>query len=554
MGKSNIINIKTLVLMQLKDKVDLDFLKTKKTLISTIVFSAIKFISAVLFSYILFFVALYLKVFNLSNYIPGSVVTVVFTFMLFLSVIFCTFSLMNKLYFSKDNFILLSLPVSTSSIFLSKLIVFFVYEIKKNINFLIPLFFAFGLISNFTLLYFLWVIFAFVLISALTVAISAMLSIPTMFLYNFFKRKIYLQAAVITGVIAIIFAGIMRLISLMPANINIIGAWGSVFWGIQDFLAKFIEIFAPIHSITTMIIGERITGFVNVFFTAQNLLTLFNLIVALIVIMSICMLFVKPFFFKMASQPFEYKKNKSNKEKKNIKTPALLASIKKESILIIRSPKSILRAALVFCILPIALFFSNNIYAAMNTRLLGQYMTFSFNLLIVLLIITSHNVKIASIYSREGTASNLMKTAPGNQLMFLFSKIFVETLLVLFSLIGTLVILQLVNPMPLENVIMFFITAAFVYLAHLLMSAELDVMNSQTQHYVNTEETENNPNENKSAISSFVFSALFFIMSLFLFMESVFLGWLKIASIAVVFFLFRLYLFINKAKIYIKER
>ena len=54
-----------------------------------------------------------------------------FSLMLVLSVFVCTVGLMNKLYFSKDNFILLSLPVTTNKIFLSKLIVFFVYELKK---------------------------------------------------------------------------------------------------------------------------------------------------------------------------------------------------------------------------------------------------------------------------------------------------------------------------------------------------------------------------------------------------------------------------------------
>ena len=554
MFASSIKNIKTLVLMQLKDKIDLDFLKTKKMLISTIVFAVIKFIVGILFAYLLFYAALYLKVFNISNYIPSSVVTVVFTFMLSLSIISCTISLMNKLYFSKDNFILFSLPVTTNNIFLYKLIVFFVYELKKNINFLIPLFFAYGLISSFPFFYFLWVMVAFILISTLTVVISAMLSIPAMFLYNFFKKKLYLQVMLVIGVVTTLFFGLLRLISSIPSNINIIGAWGSFFWAMQDFLASFIKIFAPLHQLTIMIVGKRIAGFVNVFFTSQNLLTFALLITTLILVTAICLLFVRPFFFQMASKPFEYKKNSHKKAKKNIKTHTLFANIKKEIILIIRSPKSLLRISLIFSILPIALFLSNNIYAAMNTRLLGQYMTFAFNLLIVLLIVTSNNVKMASIYSREGASSYLMKTAPGHQLIFLLSKVIVDVVLVILSLITTLVIVQLVNPMPIENIILFFATVTFVYLAHLAMSVELDIMHPQTQHYTNSEENDSNPNENKATINSFLYSALFFVVALFLFMEGVFVGWVKVACLAFVFFIFRMYLLINKVKIYHKER
>lgn len=551
---NSVNKIKTLVLMQLKDKIDLSFLHSKKTLISTIVFSAIKFIVAVLFVYLLLYAALYLKIFNINNYIPGSVITVMFSLMLVLSVFVCTVGLMNKLYFSKDNFILLSLPVTTNKIFLSKLIVFFVYELKKNINFLIPLFFSYGLISGFPIFYYLWVVVSFILISAATVALSALLSIPAMFLHNFLKRKLYIQLLLVVGIVSGLFWGIIRLILLIPTNINIIGAWGSIFWSIQDFLSEFIVIFSPLHSLTTMIIGKRIAGLVNIFFTTQGLLTLLYLIIFLIVIMIISILFVKPFFFKMASKPFEYKISHNKKPKPNRQTHTMFASIKKEFLLIIRSPKNLIKTSLIFSVLPIAIFLLNNIYAAMNTRLIGQYMTFSFNLLIVLLIITSHNVSVASVYSKEGTSTYLMKTSPGNQMVFLLSKVFVDVVLVILSLITTLAIVQYVNPMPFQNIALFFVTALFVYLTHLLMSAELDIMNPQKQLYLTSGNSDSNPNENKSAILSFLFSALFFAVSMFLFFEGVLLGWFKIALIAIAFFIFRLYLFVNRVKIYSKEK
>ena len=86
------------------------------------------------------------------------------------------------------------------------------------------------------------------------------------------------------------------------------------------------------------------------------------------------------------------------------------------------------------------------------------------------------------------------------------------------------------------------------------MSAELDIMNPQKQLYMTSGNSDSNPNENKSAILSFLFSALFFAVSMFLFLEGVLLGWIKIALIAAAFFIFRLYLFINRVKIYSKER
>ena len=546
--------IKTLVLMQLKDKTNLDFIKSKKSTISTVVFTILKFAAVVFFAYVLLYASLFLNIFNINKFIPASVITVAFTSMLFLSVVFCTFNLMNSLYFSKDNFILLSLPVSTNKIFLSKIIVAFVYELKRNISYLLSLFIAYGLITNYPVYYYLWATFAVVIISLFSVALSGLLSIPAMFISNFLKRNLYIQIVLAFTFSASAFFGIFKLISLIPENINLIGSWGKFFWSMQDFLASFRDIFWPIHRLTKMIIGTRIAANVVQYFTMDGFITLVYLILTIILTMSMTILLVKPFFFKMASKPFEYKKKTKLKDGKNLKTPALLASVKKEILLIVRSPKNIIRVALIFSILPVAIYLSNTIYAAMNTRLLGQYMVFSFNLLIMLLITTAFNIRMASVYSREGSASYLMKTSPGKELVFVFSKIIIESIVVISSIILTFIVLQQVNPMPIINLVLFLVAVIFVYLSHLLISAEMDIMRPQTQQYTKNEESENNPNETSSAIYSVILSALFFAIALFLFMEGVFAGWLKVGLLALAFLIFRLYLFINKVKVYYKER
>ena len=63
----------------------------------------------------------------------------ILTISLGLSLISCTFELTNNLYFSEDNRVLITLPVDTNKIFVSKIIVFYLYELKKSLNFLMPL-------------------------------------------------------------------------------------------------------------------------------------------------------------------------------------------------------------------------------------------------------------------------------------------------------------------------------------------------------------------------------------------------------------------------------
>ena len=60
------------------------------------------------------------------------IMILIVTFSLVLSLVSCTKDLMLNLYFSEDNKVLITFPVNSNVIFLSKLIVFYFYEIKKN--------------------------------------------------------------------------------------------------------------------------------------------------------------------------------------------------------------------------------------------------------------------------------------------------------------------------------------------------------------------------------------------------------------------------------------
>ena len=95
----------------------------------------------------------------------------------------------------------------------------------------------------------------------------------------------------------------------------------------------------------------------------------------------------------------------------------------------------------------------------------------------------------------------------------------------------------------------------FVYLAHLLHSAELDIINPHTEIYAAVGEYENDPNEIKS--SSLAFTLSFVIaafMLLLLFKESILRVCIKFAIVALLAFSYKLFLFFTNIKLYYKEK
>ncbi len=546
-------SLKVLVMMQLKEKLNLSFLKDKKQVLFKAIFTILKFALVIMLCYALLFVCRLLNLFSLTAHIPTSVINVVFTVMLILSIISCTFGLVKSLYSSRDNQVLLTLPTKSIYVFLSKLIVFYLYELIKNLSFMIPLFISYGIISGFSVIYYFWIIFCFIFISLIPVLTGALLSIPMLYIIQFFKQYKILQGIVFASIVALLTMGVIKGISLIPENIDFIATWGTTYWKIQDFLKTFSTRLGIFYDITEMLVGIRL-ALKNVLFTTSSLLTFLKVIGYLIIVLGLTLLITKPLFYKMASKPFEYlKKDIKNKPKNKVRNK-YYSSLRNEFLLNIRSTDAIFNNLIILIGLPIGILLLNKIFAAMDTRTLGNYLTLSFNILIVLLFILSSNSFAASIYSKEGRASYLLKVQPSRYQPLLISKLVFNGIVAIISLIATGVVIKLSTNLSVSNVIILTLFFIFIYIAHLCWSAELDIMNPQYEIYASIGEQESNPNETKSTIYAFLLAFGLFAIALFLMMENINEAWYRLLFISLLLLILRVYLFLNKIKLYYKEK
>ena len=140
-------NLFILVTMQLKEQLNFQRLELKHINLFHVVVSTLAAILKFAFTVVLCVFALSmlktLNVFSLTKYIPTSVISFLFCVMLLTSVFSCTIGLTKSLYYSRDNAILLTLPCKPLQVYLSKLTIFFVFELKRNLSFIVPLFLAY---------------------------------------------------------------------------------------------------------------------------------------------------------------------------------------------------------------------------------------------------------------------------------------------------------------------------------------------------------------------------------------------------------------------------
>ena len=390
--------LKTLCKMQLKDRINLSFLKSVKQTIFKVVLSLLKFALITVVIYFGFYILSYLRLVSLLPGVPENLFEVIFTCLMLLSIIVCSFGLVKTLYFAKDNFMLLTMPVDRTKVFLSKLIVFYIYEFIRNLNYFLPLLVAYGLINKMPFYYFFWLVLAMFIITLIPVCIGALLSIPLMYIQNFVKSYKFLEYTLVVVLIAGVSVGLILVINSIPANFDLIGTWGTTFWNIQNFLNTFNKIFMPFTWMSIAIVGKRY-GISNNLFRLEQWISILIILGGIAIIFGLTYLLVRPMYFHMASTPFEYKKDKVTKTIPNKKQNAFWSGVVKDFKLNFRTPSKFYSLVAVIIGLPTSIFLLNKIYSAMDTRLTGTNTSIAFNILLILLIAYRINFCCVSVRS-----------------------------------------------------------------------------------------------------------------------------------------------------------
>ena len=549
-------NLITLVKMQLKEK----FNQKKTPLDKSKVFSvatsllgaALKFAIVTAMCVVLIILVNTLGLFSLTGTIPDTLMSLIFSAMLLLSIFSCTIGLTKAMYFSRDNAILLTLPCKPIQVFLSKLIIFALFEIRKNFAFVVPLFIAYFITHSYAWYFYPWLVVCYLFISILTVAIGALLSVPAMWISNIFRQHRVLQICTIVVIVAVCIFALFFGISLIPPELNLRAKWSEIFWFIQDVLKYYANTFSAMYDLTRLILGEThyyVTS-LPLAGTAIRFLVLLGITLLTFVI---GILTVQPLFYTMASKPFEYLK-KVVKAKKNVRINSKLSPFYNEMVKAFKDSTRMFSNIGIMISIPILIFFLNKMFIAMNTKELGDNMIIAFNLLIILLIALNANTYASSIFSRDGRSAYFIKVQPTNPALLLIAKLIPNTLFCLVSFAITFVILLVSTKLSLLNATYMILSVLFIYLAHLMFCAQTDLMNPQTEIYASVGEQENNPNESISTVTAFAVAFLVAIVAFLLLIENASPVFPKLFYVGFALFVYETWLFFSKIKLYYKEK
>ena len=524
--------IKILTLLQLSDRIKLKKSGSIKGLVAKIGITAFTLIAITAICTGLIYLLC-----NLMS-IPKNtgLITFVIFFLQIMSVITCTSGILKTLYLGKDNAILLSYPAHHVEVFLSKLLVFYIYEFIKGIFITLPLLIGFGIIYNiFSVVYILMVILCVVLLPLFPVLIGAFLTMPILFINRFLNKFVVLKGTLAVGALGGLFYLIYKVMELIPVPLRIVALYNSFIMKVTGFITSVNKYSLFYGNIGQMLTNQKV---------GINLLIVLGVVVGLTLLVAGLAM---PLYFSLASRSSEQANVKKHKGGNKAHNNTFFTFVKKEWLLSIRNLSDFIGNYAFMFATPYVAFVMASIYSAVDRNALGHDMTIVFVTFLILILSSASNTASALAITKEGSEFVLLKTAPANTSNMAWAKIFFN---VIFSsimiVISFLVVIFFCDRIENSNLLWLMMIAVLLINAGLIFwSFQIDIMNPKLREYASNGDTSSFNNAAESIkvglIVSLVFAVLFLIFMMSDVSETVL--WVEVIGIAFVFLIARAYLF-----------
>lgn len=471
--------LSTLVVMQLKDKWNFSLKNKKETFFKLIAYLLLFAVFTALMYLVMNLSVTKLHIF-FSSKIPVAAMTVLIFVITIFEGISILIGLTKSLYFSKDNVVLITYPVKADYLFVSKLIVYYLDALKKSCVLLLPALVAFGIIYSYGFYYYIWILLLLLIFVMFIVVVCAILSIPTYFIMKFLNKYRIFKILFAVLVLGVVIFGVIKLIGVIPENINLIKTYATFANDVNDFLKWFNSNFFVSSSITAMFCGVK-SGPVTRLFSWNSLIVPVCLIAATALLVFANMMVSKPFYTKMISAASHNTKPKSS-EKKNVEKGRLVSVVRYELLRIVRDEKQVVSSIISIVVMPLIILLFNRVYKSIDLSNFGILLTSMFNYFFVMVVVTSHNISTSYIYSKDGPSWNINKTIPIDPRASLLSRLVYNTIISVLIIVPACVMYSTyIDQITVKSAIFIIVSMILLTMLHSLLSASFDYSHSENK-------------------------------------------------------------------------
>ena len=420
------------------------------------------------------------------------------TVLLVLQLLTSTASSTKSYYIAEDNKVLITFPSSGASLFLSKVTIEFIKELKSMLGMFVPLSLALIIytttsnpLAPFSIASAFWMFIPMLFICAIVVLFGSLLSV------------LYLQY-----------------LNKIPADIELRTIWIDITRGINAFLDGFMKFSYPFDFLCSIICGEtgsyrgyKLTGLTFGKFALLLAITLVAFILVFVVI--------KRLFLHMMTKSVDYEKVKENTSHPNHVHHRHTTFAFKEFKISFRTLEISGSYIVTYVLIPVLILLLCKIFNAINTNMRGDMLTIMFLVLLISLPLLASNTPLSSAYSREGHAGYIKKTKPIAPYTPMISKLLFNLILSVPCIFASMFIVGKFGNVDTASIVVLGISVLLVQYAHIFYSSTLDFTKPRNESYQTEGQDAKNPNENTSTVIAFVLSFVLAGLVFFFFNEQV---------------------------------
>ena len=508
--------------LQMDNKSDLLKTVTPRTMISALLKSfALIALGTLALSYFLS------KVFVLGFAINQELLAIVLLCTQLISLVFAVGNVINTLYLSRDNQMLMCLPATPNQLFVSKILLIYVNEFTVNLAMALPLFYVLGSFSTFGWTYYASIIPLLFVLPILPIVLAAFLSIPIMAIIKFMKKHTFISIVSMFTLIA----------GCLWIYVTFIGSIASNF----DIANKQYE---TVRAINTQIaaIGTLIPVYFNLagaMIDPTKWYVFAIILLASLALFALTILFTRYFFFKTAMSSIE-NTIKSNAKKGKLKKRGVFTTLLlKEIRCVFRSSTDVFEYFLFTLLMPFIVFSYDKLLMSLTVNQAGQNMISGAHVMVVSILAMLSNISSASAVSRDGGNFYTSKIVPVNYYAQMFAKFAFNAIFTLGALVLTAVVSSFVY--PIWKIALGYTAVAFAAVGHIAYSIDTDIKNPTV---INVGD-EKSATVSKSTPKSLIYGlAIGFIMGLIIILmssvENVVMPYVILICASIVFMIYRI--------------
>ena len=349
---------------------------------------------------------------------------------------------------SSDKNILITLPIKSSVLFLSKLAVVYIRQFAVTAIIILATNLTFGIVNHLGAYYIGMSVVMCFIFPLITISISSVFCLPAYFIKRSIQSRYVAYLILITAIMGVLFWGYSEILSFVQTLVTT----GEIKFLFNEktmlTIMDVVKYSYPCNMIANILLGRNIGESIGIFLAILVGVTAVGLVI-------VQQFYVKAIHVRSLEKTRFNALNKNFVHKKRTRFHALL---EKEFLLVLRTPSYAFQYFSVAITMPLMVFFCMDIGSDLLSGLIMVESNFELALFLVLVFGGLTNTFCATNISREGPAFCALKSTPIPWKEFIGVKVlFCSIVTVLTMAVSVILVSALGYIAPWEAAVLFFI-------------------------------------------------------------------------------------------------